>query len=280
MAVFGWKLNFFNVIVFPTLIGNAVDNGVHWFRRFKETGEDAAEVQQELSGALSASTATTATGYAGMILAHHAGLRSIGSVAVLGLVCCLFTGLVVMPGVLRLLALRHRRRAEARRPAATLRVGRPSGRAREQGSATMSEAVTSPLLDAPGLAVRGADSERTASAAPALLRGIATNVFTILVGGLGAFFTLLIARLLGEAALGGYLLAWATADLASRWARWGSTRARPLSWPAAGPREMPRARARSSASRFLRGWARAPSWPAWAGSFWGGSEPPTRRPIS
>jgi predicted exporter len=122
MAAFGWKLNFFNVIVFPTLIGNAVDNGVHWFRRFKETGEDAAEVQQELSGALSASAATTATGYAGMILAHHAGLRSIGSVAVLGLFCCLLTGLVVMPGVLRLLALRHGRRAEARGPAATMRV--------------------------------------------------------------------------------------------------------------------------------------------------------------
>jgi uncharacterized protein len=122
MAALGWKLNFFNVIVFPTLIGNAVDNGVHWFRRFKETGEDAADVQQELSGALSAPTATTATGYAGMILAHHAGLRSIGSVAVLGLVCCLFTGLVVMPGVLRLLALRHRRRTEASGPAAALRV--------------------------------------------------------------------------------------------------------------------------------------------------------------
>jgi O-antigen/teichoic acid export membrane protein/glycosyltransferase involved in cell wall biosynthesis len=80
----------------------------------------------------------------------------------------------------------------------------------------MSQAVARPLLPAPGLAVRRADSERTAGAAPALLRGIATNVFTILVGGLGAFFTLLIARLLGEAALGGYLLAWATADLASK----------------------------------------------------------------
>ena len=118
MTAFGWRLNFFNVIVFPTLIGNAVDNGVHWFRRFKETGEDTGEVQQELSGALSASTATTVAGYAGMILAHHAGLRSIGSVAVLGLICCLFTGVVVMPGALRLLANHHRRRPEAaRRPA-------------------------------------------------------------------------------------------------------------------------------------------------------------------
>jgi hypothetical protein len=50
-----------------------------------------------------------------MILAHHAGLRSIGSVAVLGLLCCLFTGVVVMPGALRLLARHHRRRAEAPR---------------------------------------------------------------------------------------------------------------------------------------------------------------------
>lgn len=111
MAALGWQLNFFNVIVFPNLIGNAVDNGVHWFRRFKETGEETAEVQRELSGALGAATATTAMGYGGMILAHHAGLRSIGSVAVLGLSCCWFTGVVVMPGVLRLLARRHRRRA-------------------------------------------------------------------------------------------------------------------------------------------------------------------------
>jgi hypothetical protein len=57
-----------------------------------------------------------------MILAHHAGLRAIGSVAVLGLVCCLLTGLVVMPGVLRLLALRHRGRAEARGPAVAFDV--------------------------------------------------------------------------------------------------------------------------------------------------------------
>jgi len=127
MAALGWKLNFFNVIVFPTLIGNAVDNGVHWFRRFKETGENAAGVQQELSGALSASTATTVMGYGGMILAHHAGLRSIGSVAVLGLVCCLFTGLVVMPGVLRLLARHHRRRAESSPSTGTMRVETTAG---------------------------------------------------------------------------------------------------------------------------------------------------------
>jgi hypothetical protein len=126
MAALGWKLNFFNMIVFPTLIGNAVDNGVHWFRRFKETGENAAEVQQELSGALSASTATTVMGYGGMILAHHAGLRSIGSVAVLGLACCLFTGVVVMPGALRLLARHHRRRAPSSPPAGTMRVETPA----------------------------------------------------------------------------------------------------------------------------------------------------------
>jgi glycosyltransferase involved in cell wall biosynthesis/O-antigen/teichoic acid export membrane protein len=55
----------------------------------------------------------------------------------------------------------------------------------------------------------------TASGAP-LLRRIAVNAFALAVGGLGAIFTVLIARLLGKAALGGFALAWATADLLSK----------------------------------------------------------------
>jgi len=109
MALLGWKVNFFNVIVFPNLIGNAVDNGVHWFRRWKETGHATSLVQEELAGPLTVSAATTVMGYGGMVFAHHAGLRSIGGVAVLGLCCCWLTGVVLMPGVLALLARRRSR---------------------------------------------------------------------------------------------------------------------------------------------------------------------------
>ena len=107
MVALGWKLNFFNIVVLPNLIGNAVDNGVHWYRRWTETGHATADVQAELSGTLTASAATTAIGYAGLTLAHHAGLRSIGSTAVLGFACLWATAVVLMPGVLALRALRR-----------------------------------------------------------------------------------------------------------------------------------------------------------------------------
>ena len=80
----------------------------------------------------------------------------------------------------------------------------------------MSEAAACPLWNGPSLAIRDGDGATTARTAPALLRGIATNILTITVGALGALFTLLVARLLGKAALGGFLLAWATADLLSK----------------------------------------------------------------
>jgi uncharacterized protein len=114
MVALGWKLNFFNIVVLPNLIGNAVDNGVHWYRRWTETGHATADVQKELSGALTASAAITTIGYGSLALAHHAGLRSIGSTAVLGFACLWAMGLVLMPGVL---ALRSQRR-DARKAAA------------------------------------------------------------------------------------------------------------------------------------------------------------------
>jgi hypothetical protein len=110
MVALGWKLNFFNIVVLPNLIGNAVDNGVHYFRRWRETGGDARAAQQELAGPLTTSVSTTLMGYGGLLVAHHAGLRSIGGVAVLGLTCCWLTGVALMPGVLALLSRRARGR--------------------------------------------------------------------------------------------------------------------------------------------------------------------------
>jgi hypothetical protein len=81
---------------------------VHYYRRWEEMGYDDAGAQEELAGPLSASVATTLMGYSGMLLAHHAGLRAIASLASLGLACCWFAGVALMPGVLRLLG-RHRR---------------------------------------------------------------------------------------------------------------------------------------------------------------------------
>ena len=65
-------------------------------------------------------------------------------------------------------------------------------------------------------ALRDTDAPAAAATGPMLLRRLAGNTLAIGAGGLGALFTLLVARLLGKEALGGFMLAWATADLLSK----------------------------------------------------------------
>ena len=112
MIIRGWKLNFFNIVVLPTILGIGVDHGVHYYRRWRELAKNTRATQAELFEPITSCTITTIMGYAGMTFAHHPGLRSIGDLAVVGLVCCWFTALVLLPGTLSLRegqARRHRK---------------------------------------------------------------------------------------------------------------------------------------------------------------------------
>ena len=96
----GWKLNFLNIVVLPALIGVGVDDGVHYYRRWHELGCDSGRTYREMFEPLTVTTLTTIMGYSGLTFAHHPGLRSIGSLAVVGLVCTWLTALVLLPGLL------------------------------------------------------------------------------------------------------------------------------------------------------------------------------------
>lgn len=100
MAVLDLKLNFFNVVVFPALIGMGVDDGVHFYRRWKELGEDTGHCYNELYNPLTVCTLTSMMGYSGMAFASHPGLHSIGILACLGLGSVWFTSLFFYPGFL------------------------------------------------------------------------------------------------------------------------------------------------------------------------------------
>ena len=106
----GFKLNFFNVVVIPTLIGLGVDHGVHFYRRWKELDRDTVSTQRELFGPLSICTVTTMMGYSGMVFANHPGLRTIGFLACLGLSCIWLTSLILFPGILDWYYERKKRR--------------------------------------------------------------------------------------------------------------------------------------------------------------------------
>jgi predicted RND superfamily exporter protein len=100
MGILGLKLNFFNVVVIPTLLGVGVDHGVHYYRRWRELQRDVEAAQRELLGPLTVCTATTMMGYVGMVFSSHRGLQS-RMVACLGLACIWMTSLILLPGILK-----------------------------------------------------------------------------------------------------------------------------------------------------------------------------------
>ena len=103
MGVAGLKVNFFNIVVFPALLGMGVDDGIHYFRQYRETRGDIGQTQRDLFGTLSLTTFSTVLGYAGLMLASHPGLFTIGLLATIGLVCIWFVSLFLFPAILRLI---------------------------------------------------------------------------------------------------------------------------------------------------------------------------------
>lgn len=101
MSAVGMDLNFFNMIVLPVMLGIGIDNGVHFFHRYQEEGyQNLRKVMTTTGGSIVMTTLTTAAGFAGMTLAHHGGLASIGIAANIGMMTCLITTMFFFPAVL------------------------------------------------------------------------------------------------------------------------------------------------------------------------------------
>ncbi|MFZ5610081.1 MAG: efflux RND transporter permease subunit [Pseudomonadota bacterium] len=103
MGALGIKLSIINMVILPSIIGIGVDNGIHIFHRFKEEGRGVsiAGVMATTGQAATLSTVTTLLGFAGMLTASMAGLRSLGLVASIGFSSCLLATWTLLPAVLR-----------------------------------------------------------------------------------------------------------------------------------------------------------------------------------
>ncbi|MEX1362234.1 MAG: MMPL family transporter [Nannocystaceae bacterium] len=99
MLALGWKLNFFNVIVLPLLIGMAQDDAMHIYQRWRESG-DLGTVLRETGGAVMLTTLTTVCGFSGILFANHRGLQSMAMAAVSGMVLALVAAVVLLPAAL------------------------------------------------------------------------------------------------------------------------------------------------------------------------------------
>jgi len=89
-------LNFFNLVVMPAVLGLSIDTSIHlWHARTKTT-------VGQTSRATMISALTTMGGFAGLLVAEHPGLRSIGTLGVVSVLSCVSVAFVALhPGRLR-----------------------------------------------------------------------------------------------------------------------------------------------------------------------------------
>ena len=101
LPLFGIELNYLNIVMIPVLIGTGVDGGVHLVTRGAD--QDIAAAADHASAPIFGALVTTAFGFGTLMTAHHLGLNSLGSLAVVGLCANLVACLVGLPTLLILI---------------------------------------------------------------------------------------------------------------------------------------------------------------------------------
>lgn len=102
MEVLDLKLNFYNLVVLPAVLGIGNDAGVHLVHRYREQGRGALRALLRSPGEhVAMASLTTMVGFGGLLLSFHPGLRSIGELAVVGIGATLVAALVFLPALLQ-----------------------------------------------------------------------------------------------------------------------------------------------------------------------------------
>jgi predicted RND superfamily exporter protein len=110
---FGVKINFLNFAALPVTFGIGVDYAVNVVQRYRADGSrDILASLRTTGGAVVLCSLTTMLGYFALLRSHNRAIRSLGLIAVVGEVSCLFAAVTVLPA-LWLLVERRRRRQPA-----------------------------------------------------------------------------------------------------------------------------------------------------------------------
>ncbi len=101
LGLVGIPLNPANMIVLPLILGIGIDDGVHVLHDFRRQ-QGPYRLSNSTATAVVLTSLTTMVGFGMMIFAKHQGLRSLGQVLTIGVLCCMFTSVVVLPALLAL----------------------------------------------------------------------------------------------------------------------------------------------------------------------------------
>ena len=92
-------LNPANLIALPLILGIGVDYGVHIIHDYREQS-GRYRMSPSTAVAVMVDSLTTIVGFGALMVASHQGLQSLGRVLSIGVSCCLFTSMVMLPALL------------------------------------------------------------------------------------------------------------------------------------------------------------------------------------
>ncbi|MGD9126344.1 MAG: MMPL family transporter [Planctomycetia bacterium] len=110
LGMIGIPLNPANMIVLPLILGIGIDDGVHVVHDFRRQ-RGPYRMSASTASAVLITSITTMVGFGSMMIASHRGLQSLGRVLTIGVTCCLFTSLIMLPAILAWMT-RHRSEEE------------------------------------------------------------------------------------------------------------------------------------------------------------------------
>lgn len=104
MGLYDIRLGLYNIIVIPTVLGVAIDGAIHLVHRYRELGRDGlGDVLRVTGWSVLAAALTTAGGFTGLLFIQHKGLKTIGTMAVAGVLATMIAVLLVTPAICYLL---------------------------------------------------------------------------------------------------------------------------------------------------------------------------------
>ncbi|HET6880065.1 MAG TPA: MMPL family transporter [Pirellulales bacterium] len=100
-------LNPANMIALPLMLGIGVDYGVHIIHEYREqTGR--YRMSPATAVAVLVDGLTTVVGFGSLMIASHRGLQSLGRVLTLGVTCCMFTSMIMLPALLAIMSRKRK----------------------------------------------------------------------------------------------------------------------------------------------------------------------------
>ena len=101
MTFLNHNLGLFNIVMLPVVTGIGIDGGLYLFQRYQTLGRGSVlEAVREVVGPIFISSVTTMVGFGSMVLSQHAGLNTMGEMAILGISVCFLASFLIQPGLI------------------------------------------------------------------------------------------------------------------------------------------------------------------------------------